>query len=438
MPKTLPMPLDAAAAAHLLRRVGWAPSTAEVAAFVGLERVDAVDAVLHATPPAVVPPPDLGREQQWWAQFDTVAWWVQRMMTTPAPLVERMTLFWHGHFCSAQEKVYDMEAMFRQNQIFRTHALGDFREMAQQVAIDPAMLVYLDNETNRAGAEQENFARELMELFTIGVGQFTEADVIAMAKAWTGHNTVGWNGTFHDTTYVFKSNRHDNGDKTLFGITRNWDGPETIDEMCFGVRAVALSRFIARKVFSFLAHTAPSDTTVDALATTFRNADLDIGALVRAVLLHDDFWAPVSRYALVKSPTDFVVSTLRCLGLPAADAGLLWSMDGMGQTLFDPPNVAGWKQNRYWISTATTSARGKWLEFLRWRLQGGFFDGLQNQANAAVGVQTMLDRFRISDVEQATRARLEQWFTTTRTNHRWALAFDPVVVVALTPDFQVM
>lgn len=433
------MPLDRADAAHLLRRVGWAPTLAEVDALVGLERAVAVGRVVDVAAPPLTPPPNLGRAEQWEAQYDAVAWWVDRMCTTTSPLIERMTLFWHGHFCSAQDKLYDMTAMFRQNQIFRTYALGDFKAMAQAVAIDPAMLVYLDNATNVAGEEQENFAREVMELFTMGIGNYTEADVIAMAKAWTGHNTVGWNGSFDDHTYVFRSDRHDNTQKTLFGITRNWNGPQTLDEICTGSKAVPTSRFIAKKVFSFLAHTAPSDATVDTLAATFRGAGLNIRELVRAVLLHDDFWAPVSRYALVKSPTDFVVSTLRCLGMPAADAGLLWSMDGMGQTLFDPPNVAGWKQNAYWVSTATTSARGKWLEHIRWNPADGWFAGLQNQTNAAAGVQTILDRFRIFDVEAVTRTRLESWFTTTRaSNSRWSLAFDPVVVGGLCPDFQVM
>jgi uncharacterized protein (DUF1800 family) len=114
-----------------------------------------------------------------------------------------MTLFWHNHFCSGQDKLFDMGAMFDQNQKFRTLGMGNVETLCQTIAIDPAMLVYLDNATNRTGAEQENFARELMELFTLGVGHYTEADVIAMAKAWTGHNIVGWNGSFTDPTYVY-------------------------------------------------------------------------------------------------------------------------------------------------------------------------------------------------------------------------------------------
>ena len=432
--------LDRAAAAHLLRRVGWGPSLAEVDALVGMDRVAAVDQVLAAAVPPVVPPPDLGRPEQWDAHSDALDWWITRMMTTPAPLLERMTLFWHGHFCSAQEKVYDMAAMFAQQQIFRTMGMGKLRDMAKAVAVSSAMLVYLDNADNVKGAEQENFGRELMELFTVGIGSFTEQDVIAMAKAWTGHNIVGWTGSTTDTTYVFKPTKHDTTMKTLFGVTQNWDGPQTIDALCSGAPGAATAHFITKKLFSFLAHTNPSPATIDALAAPFLASDLDIGPLVRAILLHDDFWAPVSRYALVKSPIDFVASTLRRTNIPVSAAGLLWSMDAMGQVPFDPPDVSGWKQNAYWISTATLSARGKWLEHLRWQVDGGLFPGLQ-QMTASAAVQRIFDQLAIFDPEPATRTRLESWFTTVKTAPGWlgwSLDVNGLVVGALCPDWQVM
>ena len=210
------------------------------------------------------------------------------MRTSPTPLAEKMTLFWHSHFACGFEKVQDMSAMQDQHTIFRQYGMGDFGELLRRVSISSAMLVYIDNESNVAGGIQENFARELMELHTIGVGNFTEADVVAMARAWTGHNVVGWNGSWYDTTYHYYANRHDNGQKTLFGITDNWDatgqygGRSTINELVYGVKQADTARFIARKLFKFFVNISPTDTTVQNLANVFVGAGMNIAALVRA------------------------------------------------------------------------------------------------------------------------------------------------------------
>ena len=260
-------------AAHLLRRVGFGPTTAEIQALTGLTRQAAVTQVMNfaGAPPVARPVVDDPERRNQWDCFVTgLEWWVDRMRTSPTPLQEKMTLFWHNHFCSSQDKVSDMTAMFDQNQKFRTLGMGDFETLAQAVAIDPAMLVYLDNATNRVGSEQEKFGRELMELFTLGVGNFTEADVVAMAKAWTGHNIVGWNGTFTDPTYVFKPTRHDPSLKTLFGITQAWDGPQAITEIVKGSKRPACARFIATKLLRFLANANPTVATIDSVTAQFQ------------------------------------------------------------------------------------------------------------------------------------------------------------------------
>jgi uncharacterized protein (DUF1800 family) len=301
------------------------------------------------------------------------------------------------------------------------------------------MLVYIDNESNVAGAEQENFARELMELHTIGVGNFTEPDVVAMARAWTGHNTIGWTGTRWDTTYRFYPERHDNGNKTLFGITRNWDGPDTITEICRGAKQQTMARFIARKLWVWFANASPSTTLVNQLATTFLAADLDIAALVRAVLLRNEFWGPASRWALVKSPAEYMADFLRRTGLPVADAAVRWHMAPMGMTLFDPPNVAGWGENGYWVSTSTAWGKAGFVANRRWHLSSdrGFFAGLADLAPDAA-VDEMLETFGIYEPSAATRSRLRQWFVETRDEDRWAVATNAIVVTALCPDFQVV
>lgn len=299
------------------------------------------------------------------------------------------------------------------------------------------MLSYLDNATNVRGNEQENFARELMELFTCGVGNFTEGDVVAAAKAWTGHNTVGWNGTRNDHTYVFRADRHDNSNKTLFGITRNWDGPDTITELCHGARAVATSRFITRKLYQFFVHPDPSAQEIDLLAGVFRTHNLSVRELLRAMLGRPDFWSPRARAALVKSPTEWVVDTLRRTGIPVTEAGAWWAMPAMGQRLFDPPNVAGWKQNAYWVSTATAWGRARWVSHIRWKVDNPpVFAGVGDLAPSQI-VERILTTFGITRPSPSTQQALASWATHARQHHRWSIRHNAVVLGALCPDFQV-
>jgi uncharacterized protein (DUF1800 family) len=317
--------------------------------------------------------------------------------------------------------------------------MGSFHTLCQEIAKDPAMLVYLDNATNRVGAEQENFARELMELFTLGVGHYTEQDVIAMAKAWTGHNIVGWNGSFTDPTYHYYANRHDNSNKTLFGITQNWDGPQTITEIVNGSKKTECSQFIARKMWKYFAHTAPSDALVNSLAGVFAGT-MVVSDLIGAILLHDEFWSSASRWALVKSPVEFVVDVLRRLGQPSTEAGLPWAVEGMGQVLFNPPNVAGWGQNAYWLSTATAWARGGWLSWFKWRLDGwNFWDEFKVSGGgalpAATAVQKIFDDLGIFEPSNATRTQMTSWWNAEPT---WARQPNALIVGAMCPEFNVV
>lgn len=424
-------------AAHFLRRIGFGGTEAEIQHFTGRTRLQAVtEAMNFADAPDVVAPPVYGHGNQWEKWVTAYEWWVTRMRDTIKPLQEKMTLFWHGHFCSEQWKVDDMGAMFDQNNLFRTQGLGNFHSLAQAVSIGPAMLVYLDNATNRVGAEQENFARELMELFTLGVGNYTEGDVVAMAKAWTGHNSVGWNGSFYDPTYVFRENRHDNTNKTLFGITRNWNGPEALTEIVNGSKRPQCARFIARKMYRFFANATPADATVQYLADQFTASNMDIATLLREILLHEDFWGEKSRYALVKSPIEFVVSLLRRVPVPVANAGLTWSMQSMGQILYNPPNVAGWGQNGYWLSTATAWGRGQWLAGMRWRLADlGYWATLKDQS-AADAVSTIFSDLGIVDPSPNTRSQLQSWFTSMKSSASWAIQPNALIMGGTCPDFQ--
>ena len=453
-------------AAHLLRRTGFGGSNAELTALTGETRETCVNAVMgFADGDAVPQGPDVGQpgwvqnEEQWEVHTQIIEWWISRMATlanptgvpnpipavaAASPLQEKMTLFWHDHFACAQEKLFDIEAMWDQMRQFRRMGLGDFRDLVRMVAVHPAMLVYLDNESNVVGSEQENFARELMELYTCGVGEFTEPDVIAMARAWTGHNTVGWTGEFWDSTYVYRPGDHDQGQKTLFGMTDNWNGMvmaggerDTIDELVLHSKQAATARFIARKLFKYFAHRSPSDTLVQNLADVFVAANMSIAALVRAILIHDQFWDAASRWAQVKSPTEYVVSIVKRAPLAVENMGLRWNMDAMGQTLLDPPNVAGWGSGTYWMSTAAAWGRGGTMRGYRWQASdAGFLASVENMTNHGTAAQTIFDAFGMEEVSSATRTEVEQWHSNAYDNARWSIKPQAFLLAALTPEFQ--
>ena len=424
-------------AAHLLRRTGFGVTTARLAEIMALpDRAAAIARVTDVSlaPPATGAPIGPGWvESQWPAWYQLTWWWLDRMRTSPVPLVEKMVLFWHNHFVSGQDKLFDMGLLYTQNQLFRTHALGDYHALVQAMAVDPAMLWYLDNAENVAGREQENFAREVMELFTMGQGNFTEADVIAMAKAWTGHNV-----TSDGRQYQFRSAAHDSSTKVLFGIARNWDGPETLTEILKGSREVAASRFITAKLFSYLAYPiAVTDPLVATLADGFRAANLSILSLVRDILTSDAFWGPTARYGLARNPTEWFVAGMEAVNQPASALHPEWWMEGTGQQLFYPPNVAGWKQNSYWISTASSWARSSWASYVRWKANtAGLFAGIQSQSAPAI-VTAGFEQFGIVDPSPTTRAALEAWVTQTKAaGESWSIPPNLVLLLLLSPEFQ--
>jgi len=432
------MILSAEDAAHLLRRVGFGPSPADIEALAGMDSAAAVEAVLDTSgAPGVVPPPEasLDSTASYYDRYVALlGWWVDRMRTTPAPIQEKMTLFWHGHFCSGNSKVDNWTAMFNQNQTFRSLGMGSFRALTQAVAVDPAMLRYLDNATNVASAPNENWARESMELFTLGVDQYTQDDVVASARAWTGH---GLDST--GTQYVFTPKRHDNGAKTFFGITQDWDGPGIIDEILTGAKKPTAAAFIANKVWSFLAYPNPEPAVSTAVTADFlASDDLDITALLRSVLNQPQFWSAEARAGLVRSPTEFVVAAMRYSGLAAASAHPEWYMADMGQELFNPPNVAGWMDNAYWISSAAFWARAEFARTVTWAVDKP--TGLlanAGQLSAAASVQAGLDAFGVTAPSTSTRSALEQWAASENTpSDRWAIQPNLVTLVLMSPDFQ--
>jgi uncharacterized protein (DUF1800 family) len=378
----------------------------------------------------------------WQKEFNLQAWWLDRMATTSTPLQEKLAMFWHGHFATANRKVGDMLLMYRQNSLFRQLAAGNFRTLVHQMSLQPAMLIWLDNDPNVVGSPNENFARELMELFTLGVNQYTQADVAAAARAWTGHNTLDADRR----QYHFYPSRHDGGTKPFMGVTRNWDGPDIIDYILTenDQKKTVAARFIAAKMWSFFAYPNPEPVVLDALTAAFHDADLDIAALVRAIFLHPQFMSTKAKQGLVRSPVEWIAACLRCTGMTADDTNPQWWMESMGQELFEPPSVAGWDQNAYWLGTANVWARANWSRYITWKAQG---EGLLDTALGATAAMTVADAvdaaftyFQVQGPSPQTRSRLELWLARQRSDTNAWTHFGFInlfTLMMLSPDMAV-
>ena len=277
-------------------------------------------------------------------------WWADRMVATPRPLEEKMTLFWHGHFATSETKVRDYRKLLLQNQTLREHATGNFRDLLLAVMRDPAMLVYLDNGQNVKDHPNENFGRELLELFTMGVGNYTERDIREASRAFTG-----WTNDVLE--FRVDREKHDDGIKEFLGQRGAFDGHDIVDII---LAQPVTAEFISTKIYRFFVREVPSATTKTRLARVFREADYEVKPLLRAIFLSRDFYSSPSVATQIKSPVQLLVSTYRKLGLAGAPTipDFNSQTGRLGQALLYPPNVAGWSGGRTWITPATLLERG--------------------------------------------------------------------------------
>lgn len=368
----LPMPAAALTqqeARHLAFRTGDAAIPGVMNSFIPLTRQQAVDRVLAGlrTEPLIGKPSwadELPRDTSKMTAAERTAydqrraaqrnelptWWYMEMVATPSPLTERLVLFWHDHFTSSIDKVGSAQMMYRQNQLFRSLGTRDFGALLAAIVRDPAMLIYLDNNRNIARAPNENLARELMELFTLGIGNYTEQDVKELARALTGY-------TVDRTTEAFVFNRanHDAGEKIILGSKGSFNG-DTAAQLLLNHPKTA-ERIVTKLWLEFVSP-QPDATAIQALVKVFRDNKFQMRPLLRALFLSDAFWDPANRASLVRHPAEYVVHTARALGLPPREtANLHGQAVRMGQTLFAPPNVAGWPGHLAWINTTTLPAR---------------------------------------------------------------------------------
>jgi uncharacterized protein (DUF1800 family) len=415
------MVADPADVAHLLRRAEFVVRPERIAALSALSRDAAVDDVvnlaLNGTPQ--LDPSFLVEGADSWAQYTKAcSWWIARMTTVPRPLQEKLTLFWHGHFTSSWYDVHKGFQMMIQNQLFRTDGFGSFRALTQKVAVDPAMLVYLSNADNVKGQPNQNFARELMELFTLGVGNYAEEDVNTSAKAWTGFNY-----NRNTLSYEYRDTRHDASGGPFFGVTKAWTGPQIIDAI-LTTKPDVVAKFIVRKLWEFLAYVNPAQAIVDELAATFSGSGFDVRTVVTALLKRPEFYSDTAKAGLVRTPIEYLAALTYHTGISAEDLGAAWRLESTGQAMYRPPNVAGWKPNGYWLNSSAISGRSGFADSAAWRLADGTtWDSLAvsrsatRAADANAAVDAVANLFGLTaalgrTMAPATRQALVDWHMT--------------------------
>ncbi|TMB60339.1 MAG: DUF1800 domain-containing protein [Chloroflexi bacterium] len=431
-----PLNTESARVAHLLRRTTFGATQAELEKAQSDGYAKTIDRLIET--PIAEPAPFTGGDDASQDKPLNIGqlqqWWIEHMLSTPTPFGERMTLFWHGHFTSDFRKVSPQNPfIYWQNQTWRKFALSDLRTMLYQVTIDPGMLRYLDLATSTGRNPNENYSRELMELFSMGADAFTEDDVKAAAKG-----LAGWREPLTQAivdaqlkramergntpkvppkadsvkTGVFERQRAYAGAPYAFlGETKVWNTDLVLDKI---VAQDATAPFITRRVVTHFAMPTPDDAYIARLAASFRKTKYDVKTLMRDVFMSPEFTATSSYRALVKTPIEYMVHAVKALGDPSIVRAVMGNQMGMGQTLFDPPSVGGWPQNESWISSNTMLARANFATQI--------VTAAKKVASAANAHQTHLD-----GVLSAQTLKLLNEATDDR--KRWMLVF-------ASPEFQ--
>jgi uncharacterized protein (DUF1800 family) len=350
---------ERAAVRRLVERFGFGPRPGELDALTGQGFDKTAGQLLSivddkgAAPPSLEGDPKKDRDVLRSQQNALTIWWLDRMVASESTLLERVTWFWHGHFATSVQKVRSARLMLTQNETLRRNGLGDFANLAKAMAVDPAMLIWLDGQKNTAKAANENLARELMELFTLGVGQYSEQDVREAARALTG-----WKVNRDTGTATVAPKQHDERDKTVLGHTANLDAPTLVDIL---MAQPASPKFLAQRLWLRLVGSAPPDDAALGRLTAAYGANRDIRALLKAIAAEPAFRDEAS--TLVKQPVDWAVGLMRALkirpsALPDADRNkLLAGLRGMGQVPFLPPSVGGWPSGTAWLTTSAGLSR---------------------------------------------------------------------------------
>lgn len=383
-------------AAHLLDRAGFGGTPADIDSLVLMGPGKAVDSFIHADddgdlfpkPQMLLPAErllykqrekaatteeqrreirkELGKEE-YTSMLNLRLWWLNRMRYTAAPLQEKATLFWHGHFATSNAKVNDSYMMWQQNETLRRYALGKFPDMLKAMSRDPAMIRWLDLGQSRKDHPNENFAREVMELFSLGEGHYTEKDIQESAKAFTGYRIDYQTGYFR-----FQEKDFDRGTKTFFDKSGPFTGYDIIDAI---VAQPQCARFIGKKLWVFFVSENPPEETITGIAELLLSNGYDIGATLATIFSSAAFYSPHAVHHQIKSPVQWIMQTTKMLEIPLPDARVLEnSLAALGQVVFAPPNVKGWDGGRAWISASSLLYRYNMAAYLlsgKARILGG-------------------------------------------------------------------
>jgi uncharacterized protein (DUF1800 family) len=431
-------PWDLRRAGHLYRRAAFGASWEDLQAAVADGPEKSVEKLLRGRD-------DLAFERDSRFMADSVRrvnndnqlapWWLHRLVRdNPHPLREKMTLFWHNHFATSNAKVRNAGYMLGMYDLLSRHALGNFRDLLQDVSKDPAMMVWLDTNQSKKGQPNENYARELMELFSLGIGNYTEKDIREAARAFSG-----WE--IKDGKSFFNAGQHDDGTKSVLGRSGDWMG-EDIVRTCLDQDSCPY--FICGKLFKFLVSetVAPSRELLTPLAEQFRKSGYDFGALVATVLRSNLFFAPEVYRTKVKSPVEFAVGIARALGGRVNVTVLGQRLEGLGQNLFHPPSVKGWDGGPAWLNAQTLlfrqnlalelcEASGDQLTQYTPRPDPAELVKTHGRSDDAGTVDFFLALFLQGDVQAAGRERLVQYLADAR--RRRPSAYEPDDVAAAHP-----
>jgi uncharacterized protein (DUF1800 family) len=364
---------DREAAAHLARRAGFGATPAELDASVAMGVDAAVDQLVNydavdnsaletalqnltsVVPPATVPVYNLSNIG------GVTKWFLHRMVFTRRPLEEKMTYFWNGIFTSGIAKVQGVTLMLNQNKTQRQYAMGKMDDLVVKMSQDPAMLVWLDNATSRVGRPNENYSRELMELFTLGVDEYTQTDVTEAARALTGWTVQGYRQAddYNGATFLDNPAFHDNGVKTILGQTGNWNGYDAIRIILEAAdeQGSVSGRFLARNLWKYFVYHDPPDWVVQELTGVYVTSGRSIRAVVEHIFRMPEFYEPHSRKVLVRSPVEYAAAVLRQLEAKTDMSTPVNALVGMGQPLFNPSDAKGPEGDMDWINTGTVFAR---------------------------------------------------------------------------------
>jgi uncharacterized protein (DUF1800 family) len=408
-------------AKHLALRTSFAANPSLMNALLPLSREEAVDYVLNQVEPHPVEPPDftvnpeprpnvskLNKEEREALRDKSRiekealrSWWIERLVTTQNPLEEQMVLFWANHFTSSIQKPDDAVIAWQQHEIERNQALGRFDLMLKTIMQDPAILIYLDNQRNKKNSPNENLARELLELYTLGEGNYTEQDIKEVARALTG-----WSVNWHKRALHLQPAQHDAGKKIILGEESNFTMPEVLDLL---LERPETSELITRKLWHQFISPNPDEKRVKEIAAAFRKHNYKIKPLLRILMLDDAFWSDKNRAALVKSPLEMLVGLYRQAEAGQAPNNLTSALSaGLGQHLFAPPNVKGWPiANDDWINSET----------------------LMKRQNSIVRLMRAKESNpNMTDEEAALNEAMQKWASSEAFNYQkdWLLAAPPV------------